>query len=124
MHDSIKKASYDKFDANGSQKFNEFDVVDLSILYGSKYLVETNNSEEYLHLKNQLQIHDIKLSTIDFTPANSEKTKSAFFSLNDLVVYSFYLLEDKSPIYFINDEDSPFSFQAITNYSLITTKRY
>jgi hypothetical protein len=107
LHDSIKKASYNKFDANGSQKFNEFDVVDLSILYGSKYLVETNNAEEYLHLKNQLLIHDIKLSTLDFNPANSEKTKSAFCALNDMIVYSFYLMEDKSPIYFINSEDSP-----------------
>jgi hypothetical protein len=107
LHDSIKKASYDKFDANGSLKFIEFDVEDLSILHGSKYLVEAKNSEEYLHLKNQLLIYNIKLSTLDFNPANNEKTKCASCSLNDLVVYSFYLLEDKSPIFFINDEDNP-----------------
>ncbi|MFZ1580152.1 MAG: hypothetical protein WAT26_03405, partial [Saprospiraceae bacterium] len=106
LHAIIKKGTYKKFDSIGSQTLNEIDLIINLIANGSKTIIKVSNTEEFLYLNKHLQKLNIELSKIDFSPVNSEKTKSVLYSLNYMAFYSFNLMEDISPIYFINNEDS------------------
>ncbi len=106
LHDIIRKGSYDKFASHTGQSFNEIDLISTLITNGCKTKIEVSNAEEFSYLNNQLQKHNIELSIIDFSQANSERTKSVSCSLNDMILYSFNLMEDISPIYFTENGDT------------------